>query len=312
MLYLTVIGLTRTVEGIRTVDVPELIRMRLEQLDYEQSDLAAAVQVTQSFISQLLNRKKRPPSPHRTDIYRKMEDFLKLPPGDLGRLADLQLKQELKTKIEPQPSPLFEEVREVILRKCLPGKEKQIRQIFAKEPFGDIERIVTQKLVDVAKGIAREEWKNENWLRVIARLNNKSYEEMRVIVLEFLDTDVFGLSMQNCTCFLEPLIASWDIDLITFRMSVTLNPQLGKEQLKRFAFVELEPDESADDRAGLREFLSEYQLSLDIAPEEVVFLKALRIKGRRPNTLYYYRELQNLRDPLHFLEVRITNRKDAS
>ena len=226
--------------------------------------------------------------------------------------SDLQRKHELKTKIEAAPSPLFEEVRKVILRKCNPDKEKQIRQIFAKEPFGDIERIVTQKLVDVAKGIAKEEWKNENWLRVIARLNGKSYEEMRVLVLEFLDTNVFSLSMQNCTFFLEPLVASWDIDLITFHMSVVLRPQLGKEQLKRFAFVELEPDQPADDQNGLRGFLSEHQVSLDITHEEVEFLKALRIKGRRPNTLYYYRELQNLRDPLHFLEVRIEKRKDDS
>lgn len=292
------------------MDVAELIRVRLEQLGYEQSDLAAAVQVTQSFISQLVNRKKKPPSPHRTDIYNKMEDFLKLPPGDLGRLADLQRKHELKAKIEPAPSPLFEEIRKVILRKCNPDKEKQICQIFAKEPFGEIERIVTQKLVDVAKGIAKEEWKNENWLRVIARLNGKSYEEMRVLVLEFLDTNVFSLSMQNCTCFLEPLIASWDIDLITFHMSIVLRPHLGKEQLKRFAFVELEPDQPDGDQNGLRGFLSEHQVSLDITHEEVEFLKALRIKGRRPNTFYYYRELQNLRDPLHFVEVRIEKRKE--
>jgi hypothetical protein len=294
------------------VDIAELVRVRLEQLGHEQSDLAAAVQVTQSFVSQLLNRKKKPPAPHRTDIYRKMEDFLKLPAGDLSRLAELQLKHELKTKIEPAPSPLFEEVRKVILRKCLPEKEKQISQIFSKEPFGEIERIVTQKLVDVAKGIAKEEWKNENWLRVIARLNGKSYEEMRVIVLEFLDTNIFNLSMQNCTYFLEPLIANWDMDLITFKMSVTLRPQLGKEQLKRFAFVELEPDPPVDGQVGLREFLSKYKLSLGIAHEEVEFLKALRINGRKPNALYYYRELQNLRDPLHFLEVRIEQRKDAS
>ena len=39
----------------------------------------------------------------------------------------------------------------------------------------------------------------------------------------------------------------------------------------------------------------------DATPEEVHFLKQLRFKnGRRPNSLYYYRELQNLRDPLHF------------
>ena len=34
--------------------------------------------------------------------------------------------------------------------------------------------------------------------------------------------------------------------------------------------------------------------------EEIEFLKRLRIKGKRPTALYYYRELQNLRDPLNF------------
>jgi hypothetical protein len=29
-------------------------------------------------------------------------------------------------------------------------------------------------------------------------------------------------------------------------------------------------------------------------------LKRLKFNGRRPAPLYYYRELQNLRDPLHF------------
>ena len=35
--------------------------------------------------------------------------------------------------------------------------------------------------------------------------------------------------------------------------------------------------------------------------EEVEFLKRLRFRnGRQPTALYYYRELQNLRNPLHF------------
>jgi hypothetical protein len=35
------------------------------------------------------------------------------------------------------------------------------------------------------------------------------------------------------------------------------------------------------------------------------FLKALRFRGKRPTPLYYYRELQNLRDPLHFRPVEV-------
>ena len=35
-------------------------------------------------------------------------------------------------------------------------------------------------------------------------------------------------------------------------------------------------------------------------PDEAEFLSRLRFKGNRPGPLYYYRELQSLRDPLHF------------
>jgi hypothetical protein len=38
----------------------------------------------------------------------------------------------------------------------------------------------------------------------------------------------------------------------------------------------------------------------DATKEEIEFLKRLRFNGKHPTPLYYYRELQNLRDPLHF------------
>jgi hypothetical protein len=37
-----------------------------------------------------------------------------------------------------------------------------------------------------------------------------------------------------------------------------------------------------------------------VTEQEIDFLKKLRFNGKRPTPLYYYRELQNLRDPLHF------------
>ena len=51
---------------------------------------------------------------------------------------------------------------------------------------------------------------------------------------------------------------------------------------------------------GLKEFLRDPSLSGDATEEEIEFLKKLRFKGKRPTPLYYYREVQNLRDPLHF------------
>lgn len=281
------------------MDVAELIRIRLEKLGYEQQDLAAAVRVTPSFVSQLLNRKKRPPSPNRTGIYRKMEKFLKLQAGDLSKLADLENKQELKRRLDFPSIPLFAQVREQILAKCQPGKRKEIQQIFEKEPFGEIERIVTQKLLDVAKEVTREGWNNENWVRLVARANHKSYEEMRVLVLEFLDSDIFSLSIQNAIYFLRPLIQSWDLDLITFEMTVGLSVRPGEEQLKKFAFVEI-ASEPLVEEAGFTDFLRDSTLSGDVTEEEIKFLKQLKFQQKRPNALYYYRELQNIRDPLHF------------
>jgi transcriptional regulator with XRE-family HTH domain len=288
------------------VNIPDLIKQRLKELGHEQRELAGVAEVTESYISQLLTGKKSLPAPHRSDIYEKIEAFLKLPAGELTRLADAQRKENLKKKIEEPARPLFQEIRERILRKCKPEKANQLRYIFHREPFGEIERLITQKLLDVAKGVAREEWKNEDWLRVVGRLNQKSYEEMRVTVLEFFDTDIFNLSVPNFVYFLEPLIRSWDIDLVTFGMKVILTPGLGREQIKQFEFVEKDLRPAVEEEPGLREFLRDTALSGDIAEEELAFLKRLRFKDKRPTEIYYYRELQNLRDPLHFQGKRST------
>ena len=282
------------------MNVALVIRQRLEQLELEQRDLATAAQVTESYISQLLTCKKPPPAPERTDIYEKMADFLKLPRAELVKLADLQRKEDLKKKIGDPPAPLFKGVRDLILRKCPPDKEKGIAGIFEKQPFGELERLVTQKLLDVAKRIAREELQSEEWLRLLARFGHRSYEEMRVIVLDFLEIDVLNVSVENCVAFLDPLIESWDIDLATFSMEIVLNRRVAPGEPKRFEFVEKEPEQRSEDEPGFRQFRQDRSLSGDATQGEIEFLKKLRFKGKRPTPLYYYRELQNLRDPLHF------------
>src|SRR5438093_2591244 len=98
------------------VDVPFVIRHRLEELGLEQRDLARAARVTDSYISQLLTRKKAPPASSRTDIYARIDRFLKLPSGELAKLADLQRKEELKRELGDEPAPSFDEVRELILQ----------------------------------------------------------------------------------------------------------------------------------------------------------------------------------------------------
>ena len=282
------------------MDVPFVIRRRLEELGLEQQALARAAHVTESYISQLLTRRKAPPAPNRTDIYDRMDKFLKLPSGELAKLADLQRKEELKRELGDEPAPLFHEVRELILRKCNPEKQEHVRAIFEKQPFGELERLVTQTLLDVVKRVAQDELENDYWLRMVARLSRRSYEEMRVVVLEFLDTDIFHVSAENCVAFLDPLIESWDIDLATFGLEIVLNHSVVPGQAKRFAFVEQEVAQPVTEEPGLQEFLQDPSLSGTATAEEVEFLKRLKFEGQRPTPLYYYRELQSLRDPLHF------------
>lgn len=282
------------------MDVSSVIKARLKELGVGQKELATAAEVTESYVSQLLTRKKLPPAPDRTDIYEKMGRFLRLSNGELATLARAQRLEKLKRGFEEPPAPLLKNVRELILRKCIRERQQQIREIFEKQPFGELERLVTQILLDVVSRVARAELENPEWLHEVAQLSDKSYEQMRVIILEFLDTDIFNVSNENCVSFLNPLIASWDIDLSTFNMEIVLNDRLVPGAPKRFEFVEKELGGPFEVEPGFTEFLQDATLSGDVTRDEAEFLSSLRFKGRRPGPLYYYRELQNLRDPLHF------------
>ncbi len=281
------------------MDVCLVIKRRLDELGLAQKDLATAAEVTESYISQLLARKKLPPAPDRTDIYEKMAKFLKLPSDRLSKLAELQRREELKRDLAGPPTPMFGEIRELIVRKCVPGKTNQVRAIFEKQPFGELECLVTQKLLDVVKKVVKEELNSENWLHLVARLAGRSYEQMRVTLLDFLDTDVFSLSPENCVSFLDPLIESWDVDLTTFGMEIVLNRRIASADPRRFAFVETGPDQP-EVEPGFKEFLNDRSRSGTATKEEKELLRNLRFNGKRPTSLYYYRELQSLRDPLHF------------
>ncbi len=283
------------------MDLSFVIQQRLKELGIEQRDLAAAAQVTESYISQLLTRKKAPPAVGRTDLYDKMNAFLRFPPGHLASLVLAQHREELKKKLADPPAPLFKELRELILRKCKLERRSQVQEIFEKQAFGELERFVSQTLLEVAKGIAREELKNEAWLRGAAELGRQSFEATRATILEFLDTDVFNVSMEHCSVFLEQMIDSWDIELKTFAIDVLLNKRLASQRQIHFHFVQTRGALTPEEEPGFKEFLRNPAMSGDATAEELDFLKGLKFRQRSPSPLYYYRELQSLRDPLHFL-----------
>src|SRR5439155_1700433 len=84
-------------------------------------------------------------------------------------------------------------------------------------------------------------------------------------------------------------------DLATFALEIVLNHRVAAEHLRKFEFVERGHDGPLEE-PGLREFLQDPSLSGTATGEELEFLKKLRFKGKRPTALYYYRELQSLRE----------------
>jgi len=290
------------------MNVSAVIRARLKELGLGQKGLAAAAGVSESYISQLLSGKKFPPAPGRTDIYQKMGEFLRLSNNQLANLALAERLEQVKSGFEGPPEPLLKEIRELTLRKCMPQRQREIRRIFESQPLGVLERLVTQKLLDVISEVARAELENQDWLQNIAQLTNHSNEQMRGLILQFLASDVFSVSNECCMSLLDPLIVAWDIDPGDFDMEIVLNRRLVQGDPKKFAFVQTEPEdrkERQDDEPGLVEFLRDADLSGDISSAELKFLRRLKFgdKRKRPQPLYYYRELQNLRDPLHFRSV---------
>lgn len=277
------------------MDFVFVVRRRLEELGLGQRDLANAAEVTESYISQLLGRKKLPPQPNRTDLYDKMSRVLSLPREELARLAALEHHEALDQKWRAAPPARFGPMRELVLRKCRPARRRQMRAIFEKDPFGELEQLVTRTLIEVVRSEARAHAQDPPWVRSIAKRGSNTYLEMRVRMIDLLDSDPRS-SIGDFSAFLDPLIEAWDYDLDNFTLQVEL-PDGGA---RKFAFRE-EMAEASEEEAGLRKFLRDPALSSGATADEIEFLRGTRFPaGVRPTALFYYRTLQTLRDPLNF------------
>jgi transcriptional regulator with XRE-family HTH domain len=283
------------------MDISILVKQRLGEMGLGQKDLAAAAGVTESYVSQLLAGKKAPPSPARTDIYERIGEFLGLACGELTKLAELQRLHDLKRKIVDVPRPLLQDCRELLLRKCSANTRRAVQRIFEKEPFGELERLVSQQILAVAQGVARDNLRREDWVRSMVSASGRDDQGVQNAVSEFLGADVFHLTGKACVLFLDPMIKAWDIDLKSFALEIRLSRGAASSGTKRFEFLEKPVQQPLLIERGLEQFLSDKSLSGDATDDEIRFLTMLKFAGRRPTALYYYRELQSLRDPLHFL-----------
>jgi len=282
------------------MDFALVIRKRLEDLALDQRDLANSLEVTESYISQLLGRKKIPPLPNRTDLYDKMSRVLGLPRQELARLVALEHHQALDEKWQEAPAARFGPMRELVLRKCRPARQRQMRAIFEKQSFGELEQLITRILIEVVRREARAHARDETWVRSIAKKGRNTYREMRVRMIDLLDSDPRA-SIGDFSPFLDPLIDSWDYDPDDFTLEVKLSNGL----TRHFGFRERSKEEPSTEEPGLRTFLHDSRLSSGATAEEIEILRGMRFpSGGRPTPLFFYRTLQSLRDPLHFRPAR--------
>ena len=133
---------------------------------------------------------------------------------------------------------------------------------------------------------------------VRAIIERQSFGELeRLVAQTLLNVVHLGSDVMHVTPKqrgrLDAVIASWEWDPATFALTV----ELATGEPKRFEYGERL---NGGQEKGLVEFLRDPLLSGTATDEELAFLKSLQFKDRRPTALYYYRELQNLRDPLHF------------
>src|SRR5581483_5555296 len=253
------------------MDFAFAVRQRLEELGIGQRDLANAADVTESYISQLLRRKKLPPLPNRTDLYDKMSRALGLPKIELARLAALEHHEALDEQWQEAPPPRFGPMRDVVLRKCRPARQRQMRAIFDKQPFGELEQIVTRTLIAVVRDEARAHARDESWMRTIARGGRDTYRQMRVRRIDLLDSDPRA-SLGDFSLFLDPLIEWWDFDVDRF----TLDVSLAGGRIRRFGFREEPANASDGEEPGLRKFLRDATLSSGATPEEIDILRRMQ------------------------------------
>lgn len=283
------------------MDISELIRSRLVEIGLEQKELARAAGVTDSYVSQLLARRKSPPSPTRTSIYHRMDRFLGLPEGRLAEMAEAQRLAELRRAVADAPAPLLPHLREILLARCRPARRTVVADAFATAPFGELERLVAQVLIEVVQGIVRPRLHDDIWLRRLAKRNGEPADSLRALLKQLLTISALHLTVRHSELLLGVLIAEWDVDLVKFVIEVRPDRRLAGGKPRRFAMSEQARGE-VDEEPGFRAFVRDRALSSSASPDELAALKALRFEGRHPTAQYYYRELQSRRDPLHWAQ----------
>jgi len=198
------------------VPVGQLVRRRLRELKRTPRELAEAMRVSEAYIADLVAGRRRPPAPG-SDLYAPMGKFLRLHRNDLPTCARAE-RSTAGTRLR-RPAP---EVRRLLLELCQPGKARLLGRRLAKPDGAELECLIVQRLLEVARGFVSRRLEDEVGLRVAATREGRSYLDVRMRLLEFLDVTADSVTARDCEDFIRLRIASWDIDMDTRAMRIVL------------------------------------------------------------------------------------------
>lgn len=205
--------------------VGELVRRRLREIGRSATDLAAAVQVPEQYIDDLMAGNRRPPLPGRTDIYQKMTSFLRLRRNDVVMCA----RAERASATPGRQSGPGTRVRDLLLALCEPATAAALEKRRAKSGGAELSGLL-QRVLDVAQGAVRRTLDDQIAIRLAAAERGSTYVDMRFKVLEFLDVTADTLTPEDLAEFLKPRIGRWDVDLETGVLRVVMRAHSPREK----------------------------------------------------------------------------------
>jgi hypothetical protein len=208
--------------------VAELLRQRLRELKRTSRDLADAVEVPPEYIDELIAGSRRPPLPGRTDLYERMTSFLRLGRNDLVNRA----RAERATPVARGGAGVHAEVKRLLMELCEPATARQLERRRTRTAAAELTGIL-ERVVGVTQGAVRRVLDDQIGLRLSASHSGRSYEAMRLRVLDFLDATPETITMDHMVEFIQPRIARWDVDLRTGVLRVVMRAQEPRERTRR-------------------------------------------------------------------------------
>jgi len=113
-------------------------------------------------------------------------------------------------------------VWKLVLELCEPAKARVLARHLAKPDGPALEHLIVGRLLEVAQGFVNRRLEDEVGMRVAATREGRSYLDMRMRLLEFLDASADTITVADCEDFVRNRIVFWDIELETRAMRIVL------------------------------------------------------------------------------------------